>query len=153
MYKKVRRRLKKRPVNKKVRNAIASVYKGIKFRSKLELFTYQKLEEAGIKSLYEKKKFILMEGFRFPYTCVEPHKSKGYVETTVKIRDITYTPDFVDPNNKWIIEVKGFANDVFPIKWKLFKKHIMQSDNTYTLFLPKNRKQVLETIELIKKIN
>ena len=39
------------------------------------------------------------------------------------------------------------------IKWKLFKKHIMESDNTYTLFLPKNRKQVLETIELIKKIN
>ena len=40
-------------------NSISSI--GIKFRSKLELFTYQKLEEAGIKSLYEKKKFILME--------------------------------------------------------------------------------------------
>ena len=39
----------------------------------------------------------------------------------MKVRAMTYTPDFVDPNNKWIIEVKGYANDVFPLKWKLFK--------------------------------
>jgi hypothetical protein len=150
MYKKVRRRFKKKPTNKKIRNAISSVYKGIKFRSKLELFTYQQLEQAGIKSLYEKKKFVLMEGFRFPNRTVEPHKTKGYIDMTVKIRDITYTPDFVDPNDKWIIEVKGFANDVFPLKWKLFKNHLMENSLGYVLFLPKNRKQVLETIQLIK---
>jgi len=153
MYKKVRKRFKKKPANKKVRNAIASVYKGIKFRSKLELFTYQQLEQAGIKSLYEKKKFVLMEGFRFPNRTVEPHKTKGYIDTTVKIRDITYTPDFVDPDDKWIIEVKGFANDVFPLKWKLFKNHLVENSLDYVLFLPKNRKQVLETIELIKQID
>ena len=151
MYKKVKRRVKAK-ANKKVRNAIASVYKGIKFRSKLELFTYQQLEQAGIKSLYEQKKFVLMEGFRFPNRTVEPHKTKGYIDTTVKIRDITYTPDFVDPNDKWIIEVKGFANDVFPLKWKLFKNHLMENSHDYVLFLPKNRKQVLETIDIIKKL-
>tara|TARA_R110002012_G_scaffold1863_3_gene8974 strand:+ start:4107 stop:4565 length:459 start_codon:yes stop_codon:yes gene_type:complete len=152
MHKKVKRRYKKRPTNRKVRNAVSKVYKGIKFRSKLELFTYMKLEEADIKSLYEKKKFVLMEGFRFPNRCVEPHKSKGYIDMTAKIRDITYTPDFVDPNGKWIIEVKGFANDVFPIKWKLFKNYLMEGGHDYVLFLPKNQKQVLETIELIKEL-
>tara|TARA_Y100000401_G_scaffold117581_1_gene127358 strand:+ start:918 stop:1361 length:444 start_codon:yes stop_codon:yes gene_type:complete len=147
----VKRRTRK-PQNKKVRNATAKVYKGIKFRSKLELFTYRKLEDAGIDALYEKKKYVLQEGFRYSATVYEPHKTKGYIPTTTKIRDITYTPDFVDPHGRWIIEVKGFANDVFPIKWKMFKNYLMQQDDPPVLFLPRNQKQVLETIELIKEL-
>jgi len=143
---------KKRSNNKKVRNATAKVYKGIKFRSKLELFTYRKLEDAGIAALYEKKKYVLMEGFRFESEAIECNSLREYVENTTKVRDITYTPDFVDPNNEWIIEVKGFANDVFPVKWKLFKKHLQALDeDTPVLFLPRNQKQVLETIEIIKE--
>jgi hypothetical protein len=145
----MRRRYKKGTTNKKVRNAVSKVYKGIKFRSKLELFTYKELQKAKIKSLYEQKKFVLMKGFYFTNECVEP-KKKDYISITTKVRDITYTPDFVDPNGKWIIEVKGFANDVFPLKWKLFKNHLMENGYTYVLFLPKNQKQVLETIQLIK---
>lgn len=145
------RRKRKIIKNKKVRNATSKVYKGIKFRSKLELFTYKKLEEAGIKSLYEKKKYILQEGFHYTTDCYEPHKSKGFINNTYKIRDITYTPDFVDPNGKWIIEVKGFANDVFPIKWKLFKNYLLTLKNPPILYLPKNQGQVLKTIDLIKK--
>tara|TARA_Y100000768_G_scaffold19501_1_gene13432 strand:- start:1476 stop:1919 length:444 start_codon:yes stop_codon:yes gene_type:complete len=147
----VKRRTRK-PQNKKVRNATAKVYKGIKFRSKLELFTYRKLEDAGIDALYEKKKYVLQEGFRYSATVYEPHKTKGYIPTTTKIRDITYTPDFVDPHGRWIIEVKGFANDVFPVKWKMFKNYLMQQDDPPVLFLPRNQKQVLETIELIKEL-
>jgi len=146
------KRRQRKPQNKKVRNATTKVYKGIKFRSKLELFTYRKLEDAGIKALYEKKKYVLQEGFRYPATVYEPHKTKGYVSTTTKIRDITYTPDFVDPQGRWIIEVKGFANDVFPLKWKMFKDHLMQQENPPVLFLPKNQGQVLKTIELIQDI-
>ena len=146
------KRRTRKPKNKKVRNATAKVYKGIKFRSKLELFTYKKLEDAEINSLYEKKKYILQEGFHYTAECHEPHKTKGYVNNEYKVRDITYTPDFVDPNGKWIIEVKGFANDVFPLKWKMFKQHIMQNGLEYKLFLPKNQKQVLQTIELIKQL-
>mgnify|MGYP003661773074 CR=1 FL=1 len=145
------RKRKRKASNQKVRNASAGVYKGIKFRSKLELFTYKELQKAKIKSLYEQKKFVLMHGFYFLNNCVEP-KKKDYISITTKVRDITYTPDFVDPNGKWIIEVKGYANDVFPLKWKLFKQHLMNQGYTYALFLPKNQKQVLETIELIKQI-
>ena len=146
------KRRTRKPQNKKVRNATAKVYKGIKFRSKLELFTYRKLEDADIDALYEKKKYVLQEGFRYSATVYEPHKTKGYIPTTTKIRDITYTPDFVDPHGRWIIEVKGFANDVFPIKWKMFKNYLMQQDDPPVLFLPRNQKQVLETIELIKEL-
>ena len=145
----MRRKVK---ANKKVRNATSKVYKGIKFRSKLELFTYKKLEEAKVKCLYEKKKYVLQEGFHYSQQCYEPHKTKGYVDNTYKIRDITYTPDFVDPNGKWIIEVKGFANDVFPVKWKMFKNHLMQLEDPPVLYLPKNQGQVLKTIELIKEL-
>ena len=145
------RKRRRKVSNKKVRNAISKVYRGIKFRSKLELFTYKELQKAKIKSLYEQKKFVLMTGFYFTNNCVEP-KKKDYIGITTKVRDITYTPDFVDPNGKWIIEVKGYANDVFPLKWKLFKKHLLDHGYTYALFLPKNQKQVLKTIELIKQL-
>ena len=95
---------------------------------------HKELQKAKIKSLYEQKKFILMKGFHFSNVCVEP-KKKDYIGITAIVRDITYTPDFVDPNGKWIIEVKGFANDVFPIKWKLFKsiknKNLSHSVNFY----------------------
>tara|TARA_R110002051_G_scaffold269943_1_gene330232 strand:- start:5303 stop:5761 length:459 start_codon:yes stop_codon:yes gene_type:complete len=149
----MRRKIK---ANKKVRNATSKVYKGIKFRSKLELFTYKKLEEAGIKSLYEERKFVLMEGFRFEQDSIEPSNKRAtkgeYINNSDKVRDITYTPDFVDPNGKWIIEVKGFANDVFPLKWKLFKNYLQKLGDPPVLYLPKNQKQVLETIELINQL-
>mgnify|MGYP003134176749 FL=1 len=145
----VRRR--KKSVNK-IRNATSKVYKGIKFRSKLEVFTYKQLEAAGIKSMYEENTYTLMPGFYPIMDSYEPSKGE-YKNNTKKVRGITYTPDFVDPNGRWIIEVKGYANDVFPIKWKLFKMYLMENDmEEHTLYLPKNQKQVKETIELIKKL-
>jgi len=145
----VRRR--KKSVNK-IRNATSKVYKGIKFRSKLEVFTYKQLEAAGIKSMYEENTYTLMPGFYPVMDSYEPSKGE-YKNNAKKVRAITYTPDFVDPNGKWIIEVKGYANDVFPIKWKLFKVYLMENDmEDCTLYLPKNQKQVKETVELIKKL-
>jgi hypothetical protein len=143
----------RKKTNKKVRNATSKEYKGIKFRSKLELFTYKKLEAAKIKSLYEEIKFELQEGFYFTNGSIEPNTKKEFVDNVKKVRSITYTPDFVDPKGKWIIEVKGFANDVFPVKWKMFKKHLLDNGLEYKLFLPKNQKQVLETVELIKEMS
>lgn len=143
--------------NKKVLNATAKVYKGIKFRSKLEVFTYIKLEEAGIKALYEEKKYVLMKGFTFDSISIEPSTRKAtrghFIPNPYKVRDITYTPDFVDPNGKWIMEVKGFANDTFPLKWKMFKNHLQESgDEIPVLYLPKNQGQVLKTIDMIKEL-
>ena len=38
------------------------------------------------------------------------------------------------------------------VKWKMFKNYLMQQDDPPVLFLPRNQKQVLETIELIKEL-
>ena len=39
---------RKKKYNKKVRNATATTFNGVKFKSKLEKFTYQCLKVAGI---------------------------------------------------------------------------------------------------------
>lgn len=138
--------------NKKVRNATVVEVDGIVYRSKLEVYTATKLAEEGIEFDYEKHKFPLMEKFEFQGEIYEPHKinnAKQFVQVSNNIRSITYTPDFVNKKDKWIIEVKGYANDVFPIKWKLFKNLI--KDEGYTLYLPSTQKQVKETVELIKR--
>ena len=148
----MRRRKNSRSKKGKIRNATKCTYKGIKFRSKLELFTYKQLEQAGIKSNYETKRFTLMDGFHFKAESIEP-RPKGYIINTMKGRAIKYSPDFIVPNGKWIIEVKGFANDVFPLKWKLFKNYLNQNSVPVpTLYLPKNQTQVKKTIELIKNL-
>ena len=140
--------------NQKIRNATAIVVDGIKFRSKLEAFTYERLKEAGIEFLYEEVKFNLIEPFEYAADSYESKKVRGsstkeFKVVNSKIRAMTYLPDFVDPNDQWIIEVKGFENDVFPYKWKLFKHTI--KDDPYTLYKPSNQKQVLEVIALILK--
>lgn len=110
--------------NKKIRNATSvKNVEGIKFRSKLELYTYNKLIENGIKDFdYEKEKFQLMEGFEYPCesieafeTTVNKTKIKNFSNITNNIRGITYLPDFtkIDHSNKtgWVIECKGYSND------------------------------------------
>lgn len=139
----------------KIKNATALEVNGIKFKSKLELFTYNKLLEAGINNFkYEELKFTLLEGFEFTNNSYEVLKNKSFEVVTNKIRPITYLPDFtcVDENkNGWIIEVKGYSNDAFPLKWKWFKDHLVNEGYNVTLFKPNNQQNVLKAIELIKQ--
>lgn len=149
--------------NKKIRNAKAmQLPDGTKFRSKLELFTYQKLLEYGIKDFdYEKEKFILQEAFEYPNESIEAFekkenkiKVKKFENVDHKIRSMSYLPDFtkIDPVTKkgWVLEVKGFNNDSFPLKWKLFKKHLINNGYDVTLYKPNNQGNVIKCIELIK---
>lgn len=138
-------------VNKKVRNATPSVYNSIKFDSKLEMFCYQQLEKNNISCKYNENTYILLDKFVYlGYEYPEKLTSKGNTKRTVL--PITYTPDFIIKDNI-IIECKGFADNKFPLKWKMFKQQLQNNfqDNLY-LFMPKNQKQVLECIEIIKKI-
>ena len=139
--------------NTKVRNATPMVVDEISFRSKLEVFMFQQLKEAGIPVDYEKHIYNLVDKFEYSSPVFESHKIKGskdFVEVSNKVRAITYTPDFVNTEKKFIIEVKGYANDVFPIKWKMFKAFL--NGQGYTLFLPSTQKQVKDTVEIIKKM-
>lgn len=137
----------------RVRNARSKEIDGIKFRSLLEAFCYRKLKEAGIKQEYETKKFVLLEGFHYNAERYEDNGKTGYNDKKAhKVRDITYTPDFVDPNGKWIIECKGYANERFPLKWKMFMKQLNEMDDPPILFVPRNQNQILETIEKILEL-
>lgn len=88
--------------NKKIKNATITEYKGINFRSKLEARVAQYLDEENVPYSYEKTKLTLIPSFYY--------EDKLY-------RAITYTPDFICFD--YIIEVKGFPNDAWPIKKKL----------------------------------
>lgn len=112
-------------LNNKVRNATPLIYDNIEFKSKLEVYCYQKLKESNIQAEYEGKIFVLVPAFTF---------------NKEKVRKMTFTPDFV--GETFVIECKGFRNDVFPLKWKLFKYYLYKNRIRYSLYLPRNRKDV-----------
>lgn len=125
----------KKKTQGKVRNATPNIYDGIKFRSKLETYTYKKLKEAGIDAEYESTHFELIPKFEY---------------NGEKVRAMTYLPDFVGKN--FIIECKGLVTDSFPLRWKIFKYYLKQENKDYKLFLVRNQKQVDEMVnELSKK--
>ena len=73
--------------------------------------------------------------------------------TNKAVLGIKYTPDFVSHHHKFIIETKGYVHSqhTFPLRWKLFLKYLVENGmDDYMLFIPKNRKQVDATIQLIK---
>lgn len=119
----------------KVKNVQPNVYEGIRFRSKLETYTYKKLKEANILADYEPTHFMLIPKFEY----------QGE-----KVRAMTYLPDFVGKD--FIIECKGVIGDAFPLRWKIFKYTLMNSNSNYKLYLVRNKKQVDELINSLKKL-
>jgi hypothetical protein len=136
----------------KVKNATVIKYNGITFRSKLEAYCYMSLTKAKIDFEYEKPRFTLMNKFVYPADSWEVNKrKKPYVlENRTNVRAMTYTPDFSNMEDGWVIECKGNPNDAFPLRWKLFKKHLKETKQRIDLYMPTNQKQVDQVIELLK---
>lgn len=117
--------------NQKIRNATPVEFGGISFKSQTEKSVFRYLVNQGFNPSYESETFVCVEGFSptIPFFTRRkmPRKSiyKNHLEMT-DVRDITYTPDitFMYGEIKVIIEVKGFENDVFPLKRKLFRKYL-----------------------------
>ena len=126
------------------------IYDGVTFASGLEKYMYKALKEAGIDFKYEGVTFELMPSFIFENVSIE-RQSNGKGDFTnrglKKILNLKYTPDFV--GDTFIIETKGRANDSFPLRWKLFKKWMMDNKDYRTLYKPQNQSEVDETIKLI----
>ena len=125
-------------------------YDGIKFASGLERYMYIALKKAKIKADYEGMTYELFPGFNFDIKSYErcgngkgAYKNRG----NKKILNIKYTPDFIGKG--FIIETKGRANESFPLRWKMFKKHVVDELNPITLYKPQNQKECDETIRLI----
>jgi hypothetical protein len=126
------------------------IYDGITFASGLEKYMYKALKEAGIDFQYEGVTFELMPSFIFENVSIE-RQSNGKGDFTnrglKKILNLKYTPDFV--GDTFIIETKGRANESFPLRWKLFKKWMMDNKDYRTLYKPQNQSECNETIKLI----
>ena len=125
---------------------------GITFASGLEKYMYLALKEAKIVARYEGETYILQDGFEFKNKSYE-RQSNGKGEMvnrgSKKVLPIKYTPDFI--SDSFIIECKGRANESFPIRWKMFKKHVKEHLKHVTLYKPQNQKECDEVIELIIK--
>ena len=117
----------------KVRNVTPTEVDGIKFKSKLEAYTYTKLRDAGVEAHYESEHFTLIPAF---------------IYNTEKVRKMTYLPDFV--GNDFIIECKGMITDSFPLRWKIFKYILHLTGKKYELYLVRNQKQVDQMVEELK---
>ena len=128
---------------------------GIEFQSKLESHMYLLLKAHKIDSGYESTKFTIIDGFMADFSSYEKTPTKKFLHDRghKKILPITYTPDFVDTQNppRYIIECKGNPNERFPLVWKLFKRNINLNDWRTDLFVPRNQKDCLEVIKIIKE--
>lgn len=131
--------------NRKVINATSTKINNIKFKSRIEASIYKYLLDNGYNPLYEPDTFIIFSGF-YP----APYIIDGIIKKT-KCKDITYTPDFkINIGNKTIyIEVKGFSNDVYPYKRKLFLSYIKNLDGIYFIEVH-SKKGLLASLKMIE---
>lgn len=151
-------------MSQRVRNAKKHTYKGISFDSGLEVFCYKELEKEGIKFIYQPPSYILLDKFTCNFDNYEVggriyrDSKKKVIKNTKElklnnnVRQIAYTTDFKAEDDSWIIETKGYANESFPLRWKLFKTLLNNIGFKGKLFKPTNQKEVKDCIKIIKEI-
>lgn len=124
--------------NKKVKNATVIIAHGIRFKSNLELTMFNLLKMHKFDFKYEEMTFVIVPSFFY----------RG-----VKIQQIGYTPDFTLVLNDIliIIETKGRPNDSWPIREKLFKKHLVDNNlsNDTIYVMPRNTAQCSSLIRAL----
>ncbi|MCH1473662.1 MAG: DUF1064 domain-containing protein [Bacteroidia bacterium] len=128
----------------------------IQFASKLELHMYRVLKKLKVPFTYEGQTYVIVDGFHSDNVSYEKTKTKKVLHDRgdKKILPIKYTPDFVDKEYppRFIIECKGNPNEAFPMRWKLFKKFLHDSEIDAQLFMPRNQKDCEQVGELLKDI-
>lgn len=122
--------------NRKIKGATPTVVDNIKYRSKLEARCSQILKENNIPFEYEPFKIEYIPKFEYD---------------GIKYRAAYYTPDFV-VDDKYILEVKGYANDVYRYKKKLVLLKLMQQ-NRYSFIEIKTLTKLREWIRKYKLLS
>ena len=142
---------KKKPTKRKsYSKAKRHTIDGIEFKSGLEAYTYKQLKINKLFEGYENEVFTTLPSFS-PANKFFGRQVNGKGSFTVrnpKTRAITYTPDFC--GKTFIIECKGYVNQQFSLRWKLFKKYLCESKDLRTVYKPQSREDVDIMIELIK---
>jgi len=151
--------------NKKIKNANPKEYNGIQFKSLLEVMTYKTLLQENIVPEYETHTYLIWEGFvpTIPFLTKNTLKRKdkrciplsiSTMQVRKPINGITYTPDFYFEygDKKIIVEVKGVANDVYPYKFKMFRKYLEEQPDkdAYIIWEIHTKKQLLECVNHLK---
>lgn len=128
---------------------------GIQFDSLLELDIYEEFLSRDIE-LKRGEPIKIINSFNSPIFCYSNDNKKFELKKDSNtIRCIEYTPDFtlkvhfiakeknggksLEGDFNVYIEVKGFANETFRYRWKLFKQWIVEHDPTARIFLIKRR--------------
>ena len=125
-------------------------FDGITFASGLEKYMHIALKKAKIQAVYEGHTYEIFPAYQFESSAFErcangkgDYKDRG----NKKILPIKYTPDFIGKG--FIIECKGRANESFPIRWKLFKKHVAKHYPNMRLYKPQKQSECDDVINLI----
>ena len=144
-------------MNRRIRNASPKEYNGIVFKSASEVMVYKTLTSLGFEVEYEPTKYTIWQGFKPTVPFYRPSKDGLLKLDNSKLMGITYTPDFIffapDKKTVIVIEVKGFSNDVYPYKKKMFRRYLesvrkdMHQEVVY--FEIHNKKQLLQAVEII----
>ena len=121
-----------------------------RYRSKLERYCAEQLELNKVPYEYENWKVILVPAFRYTGVSLE-RIGKNFKQQREGQAAITYTPDFVGEG--WIIECKGHFTPLARLKWKLFKKYLIEDDYIkFELYMPTNQREVRQVIEEVKNL-
>jgi len=142
----------KRRKGRKITKAKKHTLDGITFASGLELYCYKQLKKANIPNVYEGKTFELVEKFKFEGLLMDKGTTKGkkvFKQMTGNVRNISYTPDFINLDAGFIIETKGLRTPEFKMRFKLFLKYLYENNKNYDVYIPSNQKEVDQTIQLI----
>lgn len=136
----MKRKITRKKQTQTNRNGKKVFYDNIWFDSTLEKYCYIQLKEANIEFEYTPTTYELL-----PKIIYEGNDKK-----TNSVLALKYTPDFVGKN--FIIETKGYANERFPIVWKLFKHYLYNHNMKHQLYKAFNQKEVREAIINILKL-
>jgi hypothetical protein len=138
--------------NKKIKNAASVKFAGITFKSALEVRIYKALKAEGINPDYEKHTYTLSPKISPTVPFYNRTPTKGFHQIKGPVQPITYTPDFTFELNGVfvIIEVKGFENDVFPVKRNLFRKYLETMKRPVMYFEIRTKKELIESLKVIK---
>ena len=127
----------------------------IEFDSLLELDIYEEFLRRNIE-LKRGESIEVFDAFKTPIFCYSNDNKKfEFKREKQSIKGVVYTPDFIlrvtektinpktgtertDGYNVYI-EAKGFANETFRYRWKLFKHYIDMYEPTAKIFLIKRR--------------
>ena len=105
------------------------------------------LKDNNIFFEYEPYEVVLIEPFSYELLSYE-RIGKEFKQQRQKVRKMSYKPDFIGEG--WIIETKGRKTPEFLIKWKMFKRYLIEHEYDGILFMPTSKREIIKSIEVIK---